>query len=136
LSVLFEVPIEPIREQFYVLRQVRPTVPRARLDDQFRRNARVLEFRHERLGLLDGHQFVRIPVDDQRGRVIRADVRDRRDLPADLQDLRLVRDPLERPRLRVPLVEIERRPEPGEDDLPPARPSGQTTSEPKLAPTL
>ncbi len=53
-------------------------------------------FVDDHLGLLDRHQLVGVAVDDQRRRVVRRDVRDRRDLPADLADLRLVGDRHER----------------------------------------
>ena len=69
--------IKPISQQRQVLADLRPAVLFALTHDQLRRHTRRLRLLDEELGLLDGHEFVGVVVDDQGRRGLRSDEGDR-----------------------------------------------------------
>ena len=73
--VLLEVPVKPVQDRGHVAVHFAPAVARSFFDNQFRGHANLFQSRHHHLRLLDGHQLVRVTVDNQRRRSIGADVR-------------------------------------------------------------
>ena len=80
------MPVEPGDKGRLVFFPALPTVTRPLLDDQLRRHARVFELGDDQFRLLNRHDFISIAVHDQRRRISRRDVVDRRNFPADGQD--------------------------------------------------
>src|SRR5262245_53604394 len=73
-SLLRQVLVEPVRDDCNVLVQVPPSVPGPFLDNQFARDLCILEFLHDPLGLLNGHQRIGVAVDDEGRRGLIRDV--------------------------------------------------------------
>src|ERR1700676_4134503 len=67
-SPRLEMFVEPIHDDGEILVGPLEIVPAPFADDQFRRHTGVLETGHDRLGLLDRHEDIRVAVNDQRRR--------------------------------------------------------------------
>ena len=102
--------VEPVGEDPNVPLLVRKrAVPHTGLRNQLGLDAHRPEFLDDQLGLLDRNEFIGGAVNDERRRIVGADVSHGRDGAADLRDLRLVGDTLKRLRRRILLEKIEDR---------------------------
>ncbi len=93
--------VEPVRNRRPLFRRRHPAVPAPDLSIQAVLHSLSLESLQDALRLLDRHAFVRVPMDQQRRRVVRADVVVGRDIPTATSSERVVENHAVRSRLLV-----------------------------------
>src|SRR5262249_3902476 len=105
--LLWQVPVEPVREADQVLVHSPPAVVGPLLHDQFGMDTGLFQLGDEDLGLLDRDQFVLVTVDNKSWGVVLSDVLDRGKFAEEGDDFRHIRDPAETPGLRISFAKGE-----------------------------